>query len=58
MPPGLGLLDSRHQALHTVTHWGSTWWTNDPGRRLVELAPGQTAQAGLAWPGRTPVAPR
>ena len=47
--PGLALLDSRHQVLHTVTHWGSTWWANDPGRRLVELAPGQTARASLAW---------
>jgi len=47
--PGLGLLDSRHQVLHTVTHGGSTWWANDPGRRPVDLAPGQAARASLAW---------
>ena len=47
--PGLRLLDSRHQVLHTVTHWGSTFFANDPGRRLVDLAPGQTARASLAW---------
>ena len=46
--PGLGLLNSRHQVLHTVTHWGSTFYANDPGRRLVDLAPGQTARARLA----------
>ena len=47
--PGLGLLNSRHQVLHTVTHWGSTFYANDPARRLVDLAPGQTARASLAW---------
>jgi len=47
--PDLGLLNSRHQLLHTVTHQGSTFWANDPGRRLVDLAPGQTVRAGLAW---------
>src|SRR5437764_399707 len=46
---GLGLLDSRHQVLHTVTHRGDTFWSNDTGRRLVHLAPGQTAYASLAW---------
>jgi hypothetical protein len=55
--PGLGLLDSRHQVLHTVTHRGSTFYANDPGRRLVGLAPGQTARASLAWTqaGSSPV---
>jgi Domain of unknown function (DUF4232) len=47
--PGLGLLDSRHRVLPTVTHRGGTFWTNDTGRRTVDLAPGQTAYAGLAW---------
>ena len=47
--PGLGLLDSRHQVLRTVTHRGDTFWTNDTGRKLVHLAPGQTAYAALAW---------
>jgi hypothetical protein len=47
--PGLGLLDSRHQALPTVTHRGSTFYASDPGRRPVDLAPGQTARAALAW---------
>jgi Domain of unknown function (DUF4232) len=47
--PGLSLLDSRHQVLHTVTHRGGTFWTDDTGRRLVDLAPGQTAYASLAW---------
>ena len=47
--PGLGLLDSRHRVLRTVTHQGDTFWTNDTGRRIVGLAPGQTAYAGLAW---------
>ena len=47
--PGLRLLDSRHHVLHTVTHWGSTWWANDPGHRPVDLAPGQAARVGLGW---------
>jgi hypothetical protein len=47
--PGLRLLDSRHQVLDTVTHRGSTFYANDPGRRPVDLAPGQTARAALAW---------
>ena len=47
--PGLGLLDSRHRVLRTVTHQGDTFWTNDTGRRIVALAPGQTAYASLAW---------
>jgi Protein of unknown function (DUF4232) len=47
--PGLRLLNSRHQVLHTVTRWGSTFYANDPGRRLVDLAPGQSAKASLAW---------
>src|SRR5215467_11379331 len=47
--PGLGLLDSRHRVLRTVTHQGDTFWTNDTGRRIVGLAPGQTAYAALAW---------
>jgi hypothetical protein len=47
--PGLRLLNSRRQALHTVTHWGSTWYADDPGRKLVDLAPGQVAQTGLGW---------
>ena len=47
--PGLRLPDPRHQVLHTVTRRGATWWANDPGRRPVDLAPGQAARAGLAW---------
>ncbi len=47
--PGLRLLNSRHQILHTVTHWGSIWYADDPGRKLVDLAPGQAAQTGLGW---------
>ena len=47
--PGLRLLNSRRQVLHTVTHWGSTWYADDPGRKLVDLAPGQVAQTGLGW---------
>jgi uncharacterized protein DUF4232 len=47
--PGLRLLDSRRQVLHTVTHRGSTWYADDPGRKLVDLAPGQAAQTGLGW---------
>jgi hypothetical protein len=47
--PGLGLLDSRHHVLHTVTRRGSTFYANDPGRRPVDLAPGQMARASLAW---------
>jgi uncharacterized protein DUF4232 len=55
--PGLRLLNSRHQVLHTVTRWGRTFFANDPGRRLVDLAPGQTARASLAWTqaGSSPV---
>ena len=47
--PGLRLLNSRHQVLPTATHRGSTFYANDPGRRPVDLAPGQTARASLAW---------
>lgn len=47
--PGLALLDSRHRVLPTVTHRGGTFWANDTGRRTVNLAPGQTAYAALAW---------
>jgi len=47
--PGLRLLDSRHQVLPTVIHRGSTFYISDPGRRLVDLPPGQTAYAPLAW---------
>jgi hypothetical protein len=47
--PGLRLLNSRRQVLHTVTHWGSTWYADDPGRKLVDLAPGQVAQTGVGW---------
>ncbi|MGH3121584.1 MAG: DUF4232 domain-containing protein [Streptosporangiaceae bacterium] len=47
--PGLELLNSRHQVLHTITRRGSTFYANDPGRRLPGLAPGQTARASLAW---------
>jgi len=47
--PGLELLNSRHRVLQTITHRGSTFYANDPGRRLLDLAPGQTARAGLAW---------
>jgi hypothetical protein len=46
---GLQLLDSRHQALPTVTRQGSTFYAIDSGRRPVELAPGQAARAALAW---------
>jgi hypothetical protein len=47
--PGLELLNSRHQVLQTITHRGSTFYANDPGRRLLDLAPGRTARASLAW---------
>jgi hypothetical protein len=47
--PGLQLLDSRRHVLPTVTRQGSTFYANDPGRRPVDLAPGQTARAALAW---------
>jgi hypothetical protein len=47
--PGLQLLGSRHQVLPTATRQGGTFYANDPGRRPVELAPGQAARAALAW---------
>lgn len=47
--PGLGLENAQHKALTTRTDWGSTWYAGNPGKKLVELKPGQAAQAVLAW---------
>ncbi|MCC3772911.1 DUF4232 domain-containing protein [Streptomyces sp. UNOC14_S4] len=47
--PGLGLEDAEHHPLVTETHWGSTYFAQDPGKRTLFLEPGQSAEADLAW---------
>lgn len=45
----LQLLDSKHQALHTTTDRGPTYFAADPGAHIVTLRPGQRASADLAY---------
>ncbi|WP_223766450.1 DUF4232 domain-containing protein [Streptomyces huiliensis] len=47
--PGLGLADSARKALSSRAVWGSTWYADDPGNKLIYLKPGQAAQANVAW---------
>ncbi|KAB7834334.1 DUF4232 domain-containing protein [Streptomyces mobaraensis] len=47
--PGLGLADSQRKALPSHTVWGSTWYADDPGNKLIYLKPGEAAQANVAW---------
>ncbi|MBT2382868.1 DUF4232 domain-containing protein [Streptomyces sp. ISL-11] len=47
--PGLGLENARHSSLPTRTVWGSTWYADDPGNKVVRLQPGEAAQANVAW---------
>ncbi|GAA3757308.1 DUF4232 domain-containing protein [Streptomyces tremellae] len=47
--PGLGLENSKHQALASKTVWGNTWYAASPAKKAVSLAPGQSAEAVAAW---------
>ena len=47
--PGLGLENAQHKPLTTHTGWGATWYAGNPGKKLIELKPGQAAQAVIAW---------
>ncbi|RLV04543.1 hypothetical protein CTZ27_11545 [Streptomyces griseocarneus] len=47
--PGLGLEDAEHHPLASQTHWGSTYFAQDPGKQTLLLGPGQSAEADLAW---------
>jgi hypothetical protein len=47
--PGLGLEDASHHVLTSHTRWGNTYFTNDPGRSLIVLSPGETASADLGF---------
>jgi hypothetical protein len=47
--PGLGLQDRRHHVLPSHTHWGSTYFDQDPGRHLLVLSPGETLSADFAF---------
>jgi hypothetical protein len=52
--PGLGLEDGSHRILPSTTHWGSTYFADDPGPRLIILAPGQSATSSVAFAGGWP----
>jgi hypothetical protein len=47
--PGLGLEDANHHVLPSHTHWGSTYFAQDPGPRKVVLSPGENASASVAF---------
>jgi hypothetical protein len=47
--PGLGLENAQHKVLTSHVTWGSTWYAKDPGKKVIDLAPGQSAQALIAW---------
>ena len=52
--PGLGVEDGTHHGMPSKTHWGSTYFANDPGPRLIILAPGQSATSSVAFAGGWP----
>ena len=52
--PGLGVEDGSHHVMPSKTHWGSTYFANDPGPRLIILAPGQSATSSVAFAGGWP----
>jgi len=47
--PGLGLQDASHHVRPSHTHWGGTYFDQDPGRHLIVLSPGETASADFAY---------
>jgi hypothetical protein len=47
--PGLGLEDAQHHVVRSHTHWGSTYFAHDPGRRSFVLSPGETASASIGF---------
>jgi len=47
--PGLGLEDSNHNTVPAHTHWGGTYFDQDPGPAVIVLSPGETASADLAY---------
>jgi hypothetical protein len=52
--PGLGLEDGSHRIMPSKTHWGSTYFAEDPGPRLIILVPGQSATSSVAFAGGWP----
>lgn len=46
---GLGLEDASHKVLTSHTHWGGTYFDNDPGKHLIVLSPGETVSADMAF---------
>jgi len=47
--PGLGLENGTHHVLPSHTHWGGTYFDQDPGRHVIVLSPGETASADVAY---------
>ncbi|WP_329459495.1 DUF4232 domain-containing protein [Streptomyces sp. NBC_01497] len=47
--PGLGLENAQHKVLASKVTWGSTWYAKNPGKKVVDLESGQSAQAVIAW---------
>jgi hypothetical protein len=47
--PGLGLENAAHHTVSSHTHWGSTVFDADQGRKLITLSPGETASASFAF---------
>ncbi|MFC5722309.1 DUF4232 domain-containing protein [Streptomyces gamaensis] len=47
--PGLQLEDAGHRPLTTNTHWGSTYFAPDPGKKTLILGPGRSVEADLVW---------
>ena len=47
--PGLGLQNAQHHVVRSHTHWGSTYFAHDPGRRSFVLSPGETASASIGF---------
>ena len=45
----LRLLDAKHDALHTTTDRGATYFASDPGAHTVTLQPGSQASADLVY---------
>lgn len=46
---GFGLLDAQDQPMEANVSRGPTYFTDDPGRSPVTLAPGGSAYAALGW---------
>lgn len=47
--PGLGLEAAGHRVARTDTRWGSTAYTQDPGRASIVVEPGDSAWSDMSW---------